>query len=79
MFIYITKGVQAAKDKFGESTNEEVKELLEYITTVESFKKITDPADAAKAIGLELHSIERIPAEFFKFEEVCMTHSYFKL
>jgi len=70
LFTYVMKGLEEAANKFGESPNEQVSELLEYITTVEGFRKIKDPTQAAKALAVELHKIERVPSHLMKSQEV---------
>lgn len=70
LFLYATYGLQKAKARYEEGANEQVKEILDYITTVENFKKIKEPEEAAKALALELHNIERAPSHLLRSQEV---------
>lgn len=70
LFSYATYGLQKAKLRFEEGANEQVREILDYISTVENFKKMKEPQDAAKALALELHNIERAPSHLLRSQEV---------
>ncbi|XP_046670877.1 60 kDa SS-A/Ro ribonucleoprotein-like [Homalodisca vitripennis] len=70
LFTYATRGLKEATTRFGESPNEQVQELLEYITTVESFRKIKEPEKAARALAVELHNLERVPTNLLKYQEI---------
>lgn len=56
--------------RFASNNNEQVVELLEYINTVENFRKIKEPEVAAKLLEVELHNIERVPSNLLKHQEV---------
>ncbi|XP_054273310.1 RNA-binding protein RO60 [Macrosteles quadrilineatus] len=67
---YAIKGAKRTTEQYKDSDNEQVKELLEYMNSVESFRRVSDPEEAAKRVGRELHNIERVPSGLLKYQEV---------